>query len=82
MHRPVILEGVIRGRPSATITHATQLTLEFRDTVTAEVGRIDACFGEMQDCADPLILGLPEIARWGSTSTKMTMDIFGSPLRR
>ena len=41
------------------------MTLEFRDTITDEKGKIDACFGEMQDCADPLILGFPEIARWG-----------------
>ena len=33
LNRPVVLEGIIKGRPSATITNATPIELELLDSV-------------------------------------------------
>ena len=60
-----MLEGVIKGRQSSTITKATQIGLELPDTVSGKMGKLEACFGEMNDCADAIILGFPELARYG-----------------
>ena len=35
------------------------------DTVSGKTSRLEAAFGEMSDCADPVILGFPELARFG-----------------
>jgi hypothetical protein len=59
------LEGVIKGRPSATITSATQIGLDLLDTISGKDSRLEACFGELADCADPIIPGFPELARFG-----------------
>ena len=50
LSRPVVLEGVIKGRPSATITSATQIGLDLVDTVTGKSSRLEAAFGAMADC--------------------------------
>ena len=65
LSRPVVLEGVIKGRQSSTITKATQIGLDLPDTLSGKMGRLEACFGEMPDCADAIILGFPELARYG-----------------
>ena len=65
LSRPVVLEGIIKGRPSATLTQATQLTLELSDSLTGHKGIMEACFAEMADCADPIIVGFPGLARFG-----------------
>jgi len=44
LNRPVLLEGVIRGRPSATITSATQVGLDLLDTVSGRTCKLEACF--------------------------------------
>ena len=65
LSRPVILEGVVKGGPPCTLSHATQVTLDLKDSVTGHAASLEACFGEMAECADPLILGFPELARFG-----------------
>ena len=60
-----MLEGVIKGRQSSTITKATQIGLDLPDALRGKAGRLEACFGEMPDCADAIILGFPELARFG-----------------
>ena len=35
------------------------------DTVSGKGSKLEACFGEMADCADAIILGFPELARFG-----------------
>ena len=65
LSRPVVLEGIIKGRPSATLTQATQLQLEMFDSLIGHAGVMEACFAEMADCADPIIVGFPDLARFG-----------------
>ena len=65
MSRLVVLEGVIKGRQSSTITKATQIELGLLDTLSGKTGKLEACFGEMNDCADAIILGFLELARYG-----------------
>ena len=45
LNRPDILGGVIKGRPSATITNATQVELDLLDTVSGQMSKLEACFG-------------------------------------
>ena len=59
------MEGVIKGRQSSTITKATQIGLDLPDALSGKMWRLEACFGEMPDCADAIILGFPELARFG-----------------
>jgi hypothetical protein len=49
LSRPVVLEGVIKGRQSSTITKATQIGLDLPDTLSGTMGKLEACFGEMND---------------------------------
>ena len=60
LNRPVQLEGVIKGRPSAVINEATQLSLDLTDAVQGNNARMEACFGEMSD--------LRTLSSWGSLS--------------
>ena len=65
LSRPVLLEGVIKGRPAATIDQATQATLSLQDALSGADGVMEVCFAEMADCADAMIIGFPDLARFG-----------------
>ena len=65
LSRPVSIEGVMKGKPSATIAQATQVSMDLQDSLSGAQGKFEVCFAEMDECADALIIGFPDLARFG-----------------
>ena len=64
-YRCVGLEGIFKNAPTAHITKATQVQMTLVDTLTGHMEVMEASFGEMDDCADPILVGFLDLAGFG-----------------